>query len=41
MTISLRPAHSDDYTFALNLYVEAIKPLAGAWIEWVEADQEA
>jgi ribosomal protein S18 acetylase RimI-like enzyme len=41
MTIDLRPAYSDDYTFALNLYFEAIKPLAGAWIEWVEADQEA
>jgi ribosomal protein S18 acetylase RimI-like enzyme len=31
----------DDYPFALKLYVEAIKPLACAWREWVEADQEA
>ncbi|WP_201864909.1 GNAT family N-acetyltransferase [Microvirga soli] len=41
MTIDLRPAHSDDYTFALNLYAEAIKPLAGAWIDWVDQEQEA
>jgi ribosomal protein S18 acetylase RimI-like enzyme len=41
MTIDLRPACSDDYAFALNLYIEAIRPLASAWIEWVEADQEA
>ena len=41
MTITLRPAHADDYAFALNLYIEAIRPLATAWIEWVEADQEA
>ena len=41
MTITLRPACSDDYAFALNLYIEAIRPLAGAWIKWVEADQEA
>jgi ribosomal protein S18 acetylase RimI-like enzyme len=41
MTITLRPACSDDYAFALNLYIEAIRPLAGAWIEWIEADQEA
>jgi ribosomal protein S18 acetylase RimI-like enzyme len=41
MTIFLRPAYADDYAFALNLYIEAIRPLASAWIEWVEADQEA
>jgi ribosomal protein S18 acetylase RimI-like enzyme len=41
MTIDLRPACSDDYDFALKLYIEAIRPLAGAWIKWVEADQEA
>ena len=41
MTIILRPACSDDYDFALKLYVEAIRPLASAWIEWVDADQEA
>ena len=41
MTINLRPAYSDDYAFALNLYIEAIRPLASAWIEWVDADQKA
>jgi ribosomal protein S18 acetylase RimI-like enzyme len=41
MTIDLRPACLDDYAFALKLYVEAIRPLAGAWIEWIEADQKA
>jgi ribosomal protein S18 acetylase RimI-like enzyme len=41
MTIDLRPACLDDYAFALKLYVEAIRPLASAWIEWVDADQEA
>ena len=41
MTIILRPACSDDYEFALKLYVEAISPLASAWREWVDADQEA
>jgi len=40
MTITLRPACSADYAFALELYFEAIRPLAGAWIQWVEADQE-
>ncbi|MBO1906353.1 GNAT family N-acetyltransferase [Microvirga sp. 3-52] len=41
MTIELRPACSDDYVFALELYIEAIRPLASAWIEWIETDQEA
>jgi ribosomal protein S18 acetylase RimI-like enzyme len=41
MTIDLRPACSDDYDFALKLYVEAIKPLASAWMEWVDQEQEA
>jgi ribosomal protein S18 acetylase RimI-like enzyme len=41
MTIALRPACSDDYTFALNLYVEAIKPLASTWAEWVDGNQQA
>jgi hypothetical protein len=31
----------DDYDFALKLYVEAIRPLASAWIKWIDADQEA
>jgi ribosomal protein S18 acetylase RimI-like enzyme len=41
MAINLRSASLDDYPFALKLYVEAIRPLASAWIEWVDADQEA
>lgn len=41
MTIILRPACADDYEFALKLYGEAISPLASAWREWVDADQEA
>ena len=41
MMINLRPAYSDAYAFALNLYIEAIRPLASAWIEWVGADQKA
>jgi GNAT superfamily N-acetyltransferase len=39
--IALRPACSDDYSFALGLYAEAIRPLASAWMKWVDADQEA
>ncbi|MPR13071.1 GNAT family N-acetyltransferase [Microvirga tunisiensis] len=39
--ITLRPACSDDYVFALELYLKAIKPLAIAWMEWVDQDQEA
>ncbi|MBO1909072.1 GNAT family N-acetyltransferase [Microvirga sp. 3-52] len=41
MTITHRPACSDDYAFALKLYVEAIRPLACAWIKWIDADQTA
>jgi ribosomal protein S18 acetylase RimI-like enzyme len=41
MTIALRPADTDDYAFALNLYIEATRPLASAWIEWIDADQKA
>jgi ribosomal protein S18 acetylase RimI-like enzyme len=41
MAINLRSASLDDYPFALKLYVEAIRPLASAWIKWVDADQEA
>jgi ribosomal protein S18 acetylase RimI-like enzyme len=40
MTITLRPAGSADYPFALNLYVETIRPLATAWMEWFDQDQE-
>ncbi|WP_457093332.1 N-acetyltransferase family protein [Microvirga sp. P5_D2] len=41
MTITLRPACSADYPFALNLYSQTIKPLVADWMEWVDADQEA
>ena len=41
MVINLRPASLDDYPFALKLYVEAIKPLATAWMGWVDDEQEA
>jgi ribosomal protein S18 acetylase RimI-like enzyme len=41
MAINLRSASLDDYPFALKLYVEAIRPLASAWREWVDADQKA
>jgi ribosomal protein S18 acetylase RimI-like enzyme len=41
MTIDLRPACSDDYAFALDLYVETIKPLASTWGEWSDEDQQA
>ncbi|WP_201865105.1 GNAT family N-acetyltransferase [Microvirga soli] len=41
MTITLRPACSDDYAFALELYIEAIRPLASAWIDRAGTDQEA
>jgi ribosomal protein S18 acetylase RimI-like enzyme len=34
-------AHADNYAFALSLYIEAIRPLASAWIDWDEADQKA
>jgi ribosomal protein S18 acetylase RimI-like enzyme len=38
--ITLRPALSDDYPFALRLYIETIKPFASAWIDWADAGQE-
>ncbi|MEZ0171276.1 GNAT family N-acetyltransferase [Microvirga sp. TS319] len=41
MNIDLRPACSDDYAFALGLYVEAIRPLARTWTEWCDEDQRA
>jgi ribosomal protein S18 acetylase RimI-like enzyme len=41
MTIDLRPACSDDYVFVLDLYHKAIKPLANAWVDWVDEEQEA
>jgi ribosomal protein S18 acetylase RimI-like enzyme len=39
--ITLRPALSADYSFALSLYVQTIKPLATAWMPWVDHEQEA
>jgi ribosomal protein S18 acetylase RimI-like enzyme len=41
MTIDLRPAGSGDYAFAPHLYVKTIRPLATAWTEWVDEEQEA
>ena len=41
MKLNLRPALSADYPSALDLYVQTIKPLATAWIEWVDHEQEA
>ncbi len=41
MKITLRQALPADYPFALDLYVTTIKPLATAWMEWVDQDQEA
>jgi ribosomal protein S18 acetylase RimI-like enzyme len=41
MTITLRPACAADYPFALNLYVETIKPLATAWTDWIDRVREA
>jgi len=39
--IALRPARSDDYDFALGLYVEAIKAYAIAYMAWDEAVETA
>lgn len=39
--ITLRPALSADYSFALGLYVQTIKPLATAWMAWMDHEQEA
>lgn len=41
MAITLRPALSADYAFAFDLYVETIKPLVAAWMNWVDEEQEA
>jgi ribosomal protein S18 acetylase RimI-like enzyme len=40
MMVTLRPARSADYPFALHLYVQTIKPLATAWMGWVDEEQE-
>jgi GNAT superfamily N-acetyltransferase len=39
--IDLRPATHDDYPFALDLYVETIKPYTLAYMPWDEAEQAA
>lgn len=41
MAITLRPAQSADFAFAFDLYVETIKPLVIAWMDWVDEEQEA
>lgn len=41
MTLDLRPASSGDYTFALKLYLETIKPLAKVWDDWNDEEQAA
>lgn len=41
MTIALRPAYSADYSFAFDLYAGTIKPLASAWMVWIDEEQEA
>jgi ribosomal protein S18 acetylase RimI-like enzyme len=41
MMVTLRPARSADYPFAFHLYVQTIKPLATAWMGWVDDEQEA
>jgi GNAT superfamily N-acetyltransferase len=40
MMIDLRPARPDDYSFALSLYLETIKPYASEWFSWVHEEQE-
>jgi ribosomal protein S18 acetylase RimI-like enzyme len=38
-TISLRPASSRDYGFALDLYLETMQPFTSEFIAWNEAKQ--
>jgi hypothetical protein len=40
MMIDLRPARPDDYSFALDLYLETIEPYASEWFSWVHEEQE-
>jgi len=40
-TIDLRAARSEDYAFALGLYVETIKPYTVAFMPWVNAVENA
>jgi hypothetical protein len=39
--VTLRPARSADYPFTLHLYVQTMKPLATAWMGWVDDEKEA
>ena len=40
-SITLRPAHADDYAFALDLYVATIKPYTVAYMTWVDEVESA
>ena len=40
-TIDLRPARSEDFAFALGLYVETIKPYTVAFMPWVDTIENA
>jgi ribosomal protein S18 acetylase RimI-like enzyme len=40
-TIDLRPAKTEDYAFALDLYVETIKPYTIAFMPWVNTVENA
>jgi hypothetical protein len=41
MMIDFRPARPSDYSFALNLYLETLKPYASPWMTWVDEEQKA
>lgn len=41
MTIDLRSVRPDDYSFALDLYLDTIKPYASPWMTWVDEEQRA
>jgi ribosomal protein S18 acetylase RimI-like enzyme len=39
--VQLRPARSEDYLFALGLYMELIRPYTIAFMKWVDEEQAA
>jgi ribosomal protein S18 acetylase RimI-like enzyme len=41
MMIDFRPPRPSDYSFALNLYLETLKPYASPWMTWVDEEQKA
>jgi ribosomal protein S18 acetylase RimI-like enzyme len=41
MMIDFRPARPGDYSFALNLYLETLKPYTRPWLTWVDEEQKA